>query len=218
MVGDSLVPNPLLQLTISEPRLTQSMLRPTDSQSARLSRCPATIRGPRPDFHYRQTAAGLLIRCAFSDKGMVCRLQLLLTLASAVILGPESHGIHDHILLSQDSRLGQPGGPGPRIYIPRNRVAQLYPQALGSLFVASYVSQGYGGGIPTRLQTESRLTFPDGSRYIASEPNAQKTPLRTVSVLLRAYLSPRTRVNSPLPSNGRSAFHVLCHSIYLDNG
>jgi hypothetical protein len=29
------------------------------------------------------------------------------------------------------SRLPQPGGPGPRVYIPRNRVAQLYPQALG---------------------------------------------------------------------------------------
>jgi hypothetical protein len=26
-------------------------------------------------------------------------------------------------------------------------VAQLYPQALGSLFVVSYDSQGYGGGI-----------------------------------------------------------------------
>jgi hypothetical protein len=36
---------------------------------------------------------------------------------------------------------------------PRNRVAQLYPQALGSLFVASYYSQGYGGGIRTRLHT-----------------------------------------------------------------
>jgi hypothetical protein len=30
-------------------------------------------------------------------------------------------------------------------------VAQLYPQALGSLFVASYDSQGYGGGIRPRL-------------------------------------------------------------------
>jgi hypothetical protein len=30
-------------------------------------------------------------------------------------------------------------------------VAQLYPQALGSLFVASYDSQGYDGGIRTRL-------------------------------------------------------------------
>jgi hypothetical protein len=33
----------------------------------------------------------------------------------------------------------------------RNRVAQLYPRALGSLFVASYDSQGYGGSIITRL-------------------------------------------------------------------
>jgi hypothetical protein len=30
---------------------------------------------------------------------------------------------------------------------PRNRVAQLYPQALGFLFVASYDSQGYGGAL-----------------------------------------------------------------------
>jgi hypothetical protein len=35
---------------------------------------------------------------------------------------------------------------------PRNRVAQLYPRALGSLFFASYDSQGYGGVILTRLQ------------------------------------------------------------------
>jgi hypothetical protein len=36
---------------------------------------------------------------------------------------------------------------------PRNKVAQLYPRAVGSLFVASYDSQGYGGGILTRLHT-----------------------------------------------------------------
>jgi hypothetical protein len=34
---------------------------------------------------------------------------------------------------------------------PSNRVSQLYPQTLDSLFVASYDSQGYGGGIRTRL-------------------------------------------------------------------
>jgi hypothetical protein len=32
-------------------------------------------------------------------------------------------------------------------------VAQLYPQPLGSLFIASYDSNGYGGGILTRLPT-----------------------------------------------------------------
>jgi hypothetical protein len=36
---------------------------------------------------------------------------------------------------------------------PRNRVAQLYLHAPGSLFVAFYYSQGDGGGILTRLHT-----------------------------------------------------------------
>jgi hypothetical protein len=47
--------------------------------------------------------------------------------------------------------LPKPGGPGPRINIPRNRVVQFYPRALGPLSVASYNSQGYGGGIVTCL-------------------------------------------------------------------
>jgi hypothetical protein len=36
----------------------------------------------------------------------------------------------------------------------RDRVAQLYPQALSYLFIASYDSQGYSGGIRARLHTE----------------------------------------------------------------
>jgi hypothetical protein len=42
-------------------------------------------------------------------------------------------------------------GQVPVFISPRNRVAQLYPRALGSLFVASYDSQGSGGGILTHL-------------------------------------------------------------------
>jgi hypothetical protein len=38
---------------------------------------------------------------SFLTRGWVCRLQLLLSLASAVILRSESLGIHDHIILSQ---------------------------------------------------------------------------------------------------------------------
>jgi hypothetical protein len=38
----------------------------------------------------------------------------------------------------------------PYLHPPRNRVAQLYPQILGSLFVASYNSQG---DIRTRVNT-----------------------------------------------------------------
>jgi hypothetical protein len=37
----------------------------------------------------------------YLTRGRVCRLQLLLALASAVILGSESRGTSDHILLSQ---------------------------------------------------------------------------------------------------------------------
>jgi hypothetical protein len=50
-------------------------------------------------------------------------------------------------------RLHQPEGPGPCIYIPLEQVAQLYPRALGSHFVAPYDSQGYSGGILIRLHT-----------------------------------------------------------------
>jgi hypothetical protein len=42
-------------------------------------------------------------------------------------------------------------GQVPVFISPRNRVAQLYPWALGFLSVASYDSQGYSGGILTRL-------------------------------------------------------------------
>jgi hypothetical protein len=36
-----------------------------------------------------------------------------------------------------DSRLLQPGGPGPRVYIPQEQGGHLYPQALGSPFIAN---------------------------------------------------------------------------------
>jgi hypothetical protein len=64
-----------------------------------------------------RTVSGLLMCGALSDERMhLCRLQLLLAFVSAVVLGSESRGTHDRI--ASDSRLPQPGGPGPRIYIP----------------------------------------------------------------------------------------------------
>jgi hypothetical protein len=83
----------------------------------------------------------------------VCRLQLLLGLASAVILWFEFRSTHDHILLSQIRGSPNLEGQVPVFISPRERVAQLYSQALGSLFVASYDSQGYGGDIRPRLHT-----------------------------------------------------------------
>jgi hypothetical protein len=68
-------------------------------------------------------------------KGWVCRLQLLLVLASAVILRSEPRGSHDHILLSQ-IRDPRPNleGQVPVFISPRNRTAQLYPQGTGFPF------------------------------------------------------------------------------------
>jgi hypothetical protein len=66
-------------------------------------------------------------------RGRVCRLHLLLVLASAVILGSESRGTHDHILLSQIQD-PQPGGPDPHIYIPQEEGGPVVPPGTGFQF------------------------------------------------------------------------------------
>jgi hypothetical protein len=91
-------------------------------------------------------------------RGWVCRLQWLLILASAVIMRSNSHENHDYILQSQIPVSPNLQGQGPVFISPRNMVAQLYPQALGSIFIASYDSQGNGGGIRPRLPTGVRIT------------------------------------------------------------
>jgi hypothetical protein len=63
----------------------------------------------------------------------VCYLQLLLVLASAVILGSESLGNHDHILLSHIRDFPTLDDEALVFLSPRNRVTQLHPQRLGSI-------------------------------------------------------------------------------------
>jgi hypothetical protein len=73
----------------------------------------------------------------------------------AVTPQSEPHRTRNLILLSYwDS--------GPHICIPQGRVAQLYPQAPGSLFITSYNSQGYSGGILSHLRKGS---FPVHQKY-----------------------------------------------------
>jgi hypothetical protein len=62
-----------------------------------------------------------------SPRAWVCRLQLLLVLACAVILKPESHGNHDHILLSQIWDSHQPEGQVLIFISLRLRVAGYTP-------------------------------------------------------------------------------------------
>jgi hypothetical protein len=80
-------------------------------------------------------------------RGGVCHLQLLL----GTVLGSKSSRTHDHILLFQIWNTSNLEGQIPVFTSPRNRVAQLYPRALGSLFVTSYDLQGYSGDMGTRL-------------------------------------------------------------------
>jgi hypothetical protein len=64
---------------------------------------------------------------------------------------PRDRETHGHVLLPQIRDSPSLEDQVAVFISPRNRVIQLYPRALGSLFVASYDSQGYGGGIRTRL-------------------------------------------------------------------
>jgi hypothetical protein len=105
----------------------------TDGQCASLSWCQAPIWGLRPDFCSCQTVAGLLI-CYCLTRIRVCRLQLLLALASAVTLVPESWGTHDHISLSQIRDTPKHGGPGPRIYIAQEQGGPVIPPCTGFPF------------------------------------------------------------------------------------
>jgi hypothetical protein len=97
------------------------MLRP----SASLSSSP--IWGPRPDFCYCQTLAGLIMwmRSIWQEDGcVVCNWWLVL--ANAVILWSESRGTHDQILLSQIRVFTNLEGQAPVFISPRNKVARLY--------------------------------------------------------------------------------------------
>jgi hypothetical protein len=108
----------------------------TDGQSANLYRCQDPIWGPRPDFYHCQCEAGLLMWDALSNE----RMHLSFTTDAGPrqhILGSESRGTHDHILLCL--RLPQPGGPGPHIYIPQEQDSPVIP--LGTGFPSRHLIQ-----------------------------------------------------------------------------
>jgi hypothetical protein len=62
-----------------------------------------------------------------------------------------------------DLRLPNLEGQIPVFTSPRNRMAQLYRQTLGSLVITSYNSQGYSGGIQTHFHAGPGLA---GLHYI----------------------------------------------------
>jgi hypothetical protein len=109
----------------------------TDSESASLSWCQAPIWDLRPDFYYCQTVAGSLMWGSLSDEWTY----LPFTIAAG--LWQRSHS---WVRVPRDSwpyftvthsKLPQPGGPSPRIYVPQEQGGPVI-----SLFVAFYDSQG----------------------------------------------------------------------------
>jgi hypothetical protein len=88
-------------------------------------------------------------------RGWVCLLQLL---PAQSFSGPSPAG---HMTIFYHLRFET--RPTWKSQVPvfishRNRLAQLYPQALGSLFVASYNAQGYSGGVRPHIHTGWQLS------------------------------------------------------------
>jgi hypothetical protein len=67
----------------------------------------------------------------------------------------------------------------PVFISPRNRMAQLYSQALGSLFVTPYDSQDYNGGIRTRLHAGFLTTQVKVKVTVQSASPGKELSLRT---------------------------------------
>jgi hypothetical protein len=122
----------------------------------------------------------------------VCSLELLLVLASAVILRYGSHGTHDHILVS-DLRLPKPGGPGPRIYISQEQGGPVITP---------------GTGFPFR-----RLLRLAGLRWRYSTPPPHGTQLAKLPLRFSLYsLGTDGKVNAV----SHSSFIVACVSVAAD--
>jgi hypothetical protein len=96
--------------------------------------CQETFWGLRPDVYYCQTFEGLLMCYALSDEGT----GLPFTTAAGPLQRSRSwvrvpQGSWPHFTLS-NSRLPQPGGTGPRIYIPREQGGPVIPPGTGFPF------------------------------------------------------------------------------------
>jgi hypothetical protein len=119
----------------------------TNGQLASLSCCQAPIWGTWPNFFT------VYYSCRFIDVGHPLWQEKRYTVFSccwaspAIILGSTSCRIPHHISLSPILDFPSLEGQVLINTSPRNRVIQLHPQALCSLFIVFYDSQCYGGGI-----------------------------------------------------------------------
>jgi hypothetical protein len=87
-------------------------------------------RDPQPAFFQLNTCFHSFYITSSLTRGWVCRLRLLLTLTSAVILRSECSGTHDHILLSLIRDSFNLEGQVPVLIYPRNRLIHTHHNSL----------------------------------------------------------------------------------------
>jgi hypothetical protein len=96
-------------------------------------------------------------------------------LSFTIAAGPRQRS-HSQVILrdswphftASDLRLPNLEGLVPVFISPRSRVARLYPQVQASFFIASFESQGYGGGIRPRLHAGGHPTLKSKSNQSQS--------------------------------------------------
>jgi hypothetical protein len=148
----------------------------TDGQSVIMSWYQAPLWNLRPHIitvgMFLSEICGLVSvgRFLWQDGSVIC---------SVITQWSESLKTRNHTLLSH-LRLPQPGGSGSHIYTPQEQVSQLYLLALGSVYIISYDSQGYCGGILTLPQPGG----PGPHMYILQE---QDGPVQSQSQIFDLY-------------------------------
>jgi hypothetical protein len=137
----------------------------------------------RPEFFIVNWTLEVIVLCNILSNERMC-------LSFTIVAGPRQRS-HSQVrvprdswptLVSQIRDFPNLEGQVPVFIFPRNMMAWLYLQALGSLFDASYDSQSCGGGIRPHLHTGFNNNWTTSLRYIAPARTAQETSLKLLLV------------------------------------